>query len=40
MVSHRKISNPINGEPPEELKPISPVMLNSLMRTQKSSSFH
>ena len=35
-----QISNPIYGEPPEELKPISPVLLNRLMRTQMSSSFH
>ena len=35
-----QISNPIYGEPPEELKPISPLMLNRLMKTQMSSSFH
>ena len=35
-----QISNPIYGEPPEELKPISPMMLNRLMRQQMTSSFH
>ena len=35
-----QISNPVYGEPPEELKPISPMMLTRLMRQQMSSSFH
>ena len=35
-----QISNPIYGEPPEELKPISPMMLNRLMRQTMSSTIH
>jgi hypothetical protein len=33
------ISNPVYGVPPEGLEPISPLMLNRLMRLQMSSSF-
>ena len=37
---HPQISNPIYGEPPEELKPISPMMLTRLLRSQMGASFH
>lgn len=35
-----QISNPVYGEPPPELEPINPLMLNRLMRQQQMDCFH
>jgi len=35
-----QISNPVMGEPPEQLEAINPAMLNRLMKVQIGSAFH
>ena len=35
-----QISNAVYGEPPPELQPINPLMLNRLMRQSQMNCFH
>ena len=35
-----QISNAVDGEPPPNLQPINPLMLNRLMRQQTMGCFH
>ena len=35
-----QISNPVYGEPPDDLEQIPPLMLSRLMRLQSMSAFH